>query len=213
MKKSVLGIDIGGSKIRVVWWNGKRVIKAREVKTPKNLGGFKKTLRNLVLIAVPGPAKGAVFISAANISYIKNLNFKPLFPAARIKIDHDARCFAQAEYKNTQRTLFLTLGTGVGRAVGKNGKILKIRKFEYPEQWEKKYQKIRDGRDYRALIDFLAEQLSRTVKIYKIRRVIVGGGVSKRKNFTAKFAKALGVRHTKSVFGKNAVAVGAAMLF
>ena len=37
-----------------------------------------------------------------------------------------------------------TVGTGIGRAFAENGKVKKIKKFEYPEKWEKQYQKIRD---------------------------------------------------------------------
>src|SRR3989344_3693085 len=42
------GIDIGGSKIRAVLWSGKKVIKTKEVKTPKNLVAFKIVLKKLL---------------------------------------------------------------------------------------------------------------------------------------------------------------------
>ncbi len=223
MKNSIVGVDIGGSKIRAVLWDGKKVLSAREIKTPKNLTAFRKALRKLLLhltkgeglgegvikigIAVPGRARSAVFVSATNLPYIRNFNFAKFFTGARVRVDHDARCFARAEYKDKRKTLFLTLGTGVGRAVGKSGKILNIKKFEYPERWEKEYKRIRDSRNDTALAKFLAEKLRSQFKTYGIQRVVVGGGVSTRKNFSA------GIKIKKSKFGKNAVAIGAAMLF
>lgn len=206
-KKLVIGIDIGGSKIRTVF-------TTREIRTPKNLSEFKKALRSLTAkatkigIAVPGRVRGTTFVSATNIRYIRNLNF-----GVGVKIDHDARCFARAEYHNKRTTLFLTLGTGVGRAIGKNGKILKIKKFEYPERWESRYQKVRNGKDNRALADFLAKKLNRLIKAYGVKQIVIGGGVSARKGFVKKLQKAFGLPIKKSRFGKNSVAIGAAMLF
>src|SRR3989338_3466778 len=131
MKKNiVLVIDIGGSKIRAILLDGKKVLSAHETKTPKNLIAFRKALRNLVGsnstvgIAVPGRIRGAVFVSATNLAYIRNFNFKIFFSKTDVHVDHDARCFARAEYKNKEITFFLTLGTGIGRAVGMGGKIL-----------------------------------------------------------------------------------------
>ena len=218
MKKNIiLGIDIGGSKIRAILLDGKKVLSAHETKTPKNLIAFRKALRNLVGsnstvgIAVPGRIRGAVFVSATNLAYIRNFNFKNFFGKTDVHVDHDARCFARAEYKNKEITFFLTLGTGIGRAVGMGGKILNIKKFERPERWEKEYQKIRDSKKNRALAIFLAKHLKRCFKEYNPKLIIVGGGVAGRRIFLAKFRKAAGLPVRKSKFGKNAVAMGAAL--
>ncbi len=216
----VIGIDIGGSKIRAVLWNGKRVIKARELKTPKNLTAFRKLLGKLIGnnsttrigIAVPGRVNGSVFVSATNLPYIRNFNLAKLFPSVKRKLDHDARCFARAEC-GKKRCLAITLGTGVGRAFAKNGRVLKIKKFEYPERWEKDYQKIRGSKNNRALANFLAKNLIGRFKEYNPAIIIVGGGVSERKGLLAELRKASRLPVKKSKLGKNAVAIGAAMQF
>lgn len=211
-KKLVIGIDIGGSKIRAVF-------PTSEIRTPKNLFGFKKALRSLAAkatkigIAVPGRVRGTIFVSATNLSYIRNFDFVRFFPNAKVRVDHDARCFSRAEYRSKQTTLFLTLGTGVGRAVAKNGKVLKIKKFEYPERWEKEYKKLRDKQDNAALAKFLAKKLNNLLMAYSAKLIVVGGGVSTRKGFVKKLQKALNLPVKKSYFGKNSVAIGAAMLF
>ena len=226
----IIGIDIGGTKIRAVLWDGKKVLSAREIKTPKNLTAFKKALRKLPLhlmkgegpgegvikigIAVPGRAHGSVFVSATNLPYIRNFNFAEFFVGAKVKVDHDARCFARAHQNlPAEAVLFLTLGTGVGRAITRRDKILKIKKFEYPERWERKYQTIRNSRNDTPLALFLAKKLNSVIKTYKIERIIIGGGVARRKNFAAKLKKAFGLPVKKTKLGQNAAAIGAAMLF
>ena len=48
MNDKVLGLDIGGTKIRAILWDGKRVVKEKEKKTPKKRAVFIKTLRDLI---------------------------------------------------------------------------------------------------------------------------------------------------------------------
>ena len=212
------GIDIGGSKIRAVLWSGKKVIKTKEVKTPKNLVAFKIVLKKLLGnsvaklgIAVPGRISESTFVSATNLPYIQNFNFAKFFAGAKVKIDHDARCFARAEYVSKRTTLFLMLGTGVGRAVGRNGKILRVKKLEYPERWEREYKKIRDSKNDQRLAAFLGLKLKKIISFYKPKTIAVGGGVATRKGFLKKLQKALRLPVKKSKFGKNSVAIGAAI--
>ena len=222
MKNSIVGIDIGGSKIRTILWNEKKILSAKEVKTPKNLNLFKKELFNLVSafkqfrgvgIGVPGVSRKTTFVEAANIAYIKNVDFKDIFKDIRIKIGHDARCFALAENKAGKKNiLFIILGTGVGRAVSKNGRILNIKKFADPDPWEKKYQKIRNGKNDNLLAKFLAEKFESYIKTYKPDLIIIGGGVLERKGFLEKLRKAFKIPVQKSKFGKNSAAIGAAKM-
>ena len=249
MKDFVIGIDIGGTKIRAVLcssqarWNGEIVIKEMEIKTPKNLVGFKKTILGLITnlaksnlapkiaIGIAGVVSGSKVVFSPNIKYLKNFNFKNSLgnPVSKsnIKVDNDARCFLRAELiKNALlrkgRVLGLTFGTGIGRVFAKNGKVLKIKKFEYPEHWEAGYQKVRDLKNNKKLADFLAKHLAPIVNKYSPDAVIVGGGVTKRKNFINTLRKTF--RHSqecrnvdrriiKSRLGQNAVAIGAALLY
>ena len=220
-KKNIIGIDIGGTKIRGVLWNGKRVLKSKEISTPKTLSKFESALINLTKFL--GPAKelnvgaagiinGTKLARSPNIPYIKNFDFKT-------KLDNDARCFARAHQKLThlgrRAVLFLTLGTGVGRALIKNGKILDIKKFEYPEHWEREYQKLRDGHDNERLAEFLTKNLKRIIKIYQPALMVVGGGAAsgrERKGFLGLLREELKIKIQKSKLGKNATAIGAALL-
>ena len=112
----------------------------------------------------------------------------------------------------------LTVGTGIGRACGKNGKIIRIKKFEYPEPWEKEYQAIRDMREDKILASFLGEKLSPLLKPFEPEIIVIGGGVMERPGFSRRLATALKARGLagkirRVTFRKNGVAVGAALLF
>lgn len=225
----IIGIDIGGTKMRGVLWNGKKVLKALELETPKSLTDFKSTLVKLVkffgkaskiAIGAAGVIQGTKILQAPNIAYIKNFDLSDMdeFTSYQKVLDNDARCFGRAEYKigsetRKKKVFFLTLGTGVGRAVGKNGKILKIKKFEYPERWEQEYKKFRDSQNNKKLADYLGKKLLKLIKPYQPQIVIVGGGVLARKGFFAEFKKTSRTQLQESRFGKNAVAVGAASFF
>lgn len=228
-----IGIDIGGSKIRgILWsssarWNGKKILKNVEFSTPKSLKAFEKTLKRALKklnasgsvkkigIGVAGVIKNNKVISATNIKYLKNYSSPKNY-----KIDNDARCFARAEYilgagYGTKSVLVFTLGTGIGRAYGKNGKILKIKRFEYAEDWEKDYQKIHSKK---ALSEFLGEKLKLLIDALNPEIIILGGGVVDKKGYYETIKRALNdngqaVRVKKSKLGKFAGAIGAALLF
>ncbi len=236
-----IGIDIGGSKIRAVLWNGKKVQATRQIKTPKTLALFKKEIIKIstwmsstqvdgIGIAAPSIISGNKITKSPNIKYLKNFDFRSLGSlASKLKLDSDARCFARAELsafatstiEGRGTILFITLGTGVGRAVAKNGKVQVIKKLEYPQHWEKEYQRLRG--DFKANFDshlakFLAGKLMDFSKSYAVNSVVFGGGIVSRKNFISKMRKefaALGARFkiASAKYGKNSVAIGAAKLF
>ena len=210
-----IGIDIGGTKIRAVLWNGKRVLKAREFRTPQTLRAFKKIIISIfkdfeaekIGVGVPCVISGNKILFCPNIKYLKNYDISKLFKNSKIKLDNDARCFARAVCPKTGVCLAVTLGTGIGRGLAKNGKVLKIKKFEYPEKWEADYQRLRDAKNDKKLSDFLTTKISILIKKYKPGVVVIGGGVVARKTLK------LGFAYKKPFFSKNAVAIGAAMLF
>lgn len=224
-----LGIDIGGSKIRAVLLDGKRVLRTRQMKTPHDLASFKKILSDDLLmfgkvggagIGIAGVVSGTKIIVSPNIGYLRNIDFKKFLGVSKIKIDNDARCFSRAVCGKYGICLAITLGTGIGRGLAKNGEVLKIKKFEYPELWEKEYQKMRG--EPKALMsaefaDFLAKNLSSIIKKYKVSSIVFGGGVTDRNGFAVKIRSALrgyGMMPniTISGLGKNAVAMGAALM-
>ncbi|MBI2350287.1 MAG: ROK family protein [Deltaproteobacteria bacterium] len=232
---AIIGIDIGGTKIRAVLWDGRRVVRAHEFPTPKNKDDLKEGLMTLVShlsreksiraigIGAAGIVEKTTLVSSPNISYIKNFAFRPLWPRSiRLRVDNDARAFARAEFlrgagRGVKRLSALTIGTGIGRAYGKNGKIVKLKRFEYPERWEKEYQVVRNRRDDKKLAHFLAEKLSPLLKPFEPEVVVIGGGVMERRGFSRRLEAAFkdrgpAIKIRRATFRKNGVAVGAALL-
>ncbi|MBQ3414967.1 MAG: ROK family protein [Clostridia bacterium] len=144
-----IGIDLGGSHIAigVVDSNG-QIVEKKEVrileKEKKNITEFieKYIIENVndfikrydiktIGIAIPGTLDEKSIIKSVNLGIenydiVKELNKKIKLP---IKIKNDAKCAALAEnkygaLKNYNRTLFLTLGTGIGGAVVINNELL-----------------------------------------------------------------------------------------
>lgn len=136
MRRYSIGVDVGGTKIRGVLWDGEGVTRAREFKTPRTRSLFVKELRALVKnlsrrYEVPGIGIGSAgtiektkVVHSRNIPYLKNFDFQKLFPNHRITLDNDARTFARAEFKHgaartAKNMLALTLGTGIGAPTAK----------------------------------------------------------------------------------------------
>ena len=232
----IIGIDIGGTKIRGILWNRKKVVRACEVPTPKNKRDFVKKLLELtsllrrsariegVGIGAAGIVGRTTLLFSPNIPYIRNFDFRSLWlRSIPMRVDNDARAFARAEFlrgagRGAKSMFALTIGTGIGRAYGKDGKIINLKKFEYPERWEKEYQVIRNRQDDKKLANFLAEKLSPLLKPFEPEVIVIGGGVTERPGFLRRLAAALKARGLagkirRATFRKNGVAVGAALLF
>lgn len=230
----IVGIDIGGTKIKGTLWNGEKITRGFDAKTPKTKKEFVAVLNNLfaklskdklisaIGIGSAGVVSGNKVVWSTNIPYIKNFNFRDVFDRSiKLKTDNDARSFLRGEYKigagrKANKIMGFTIGTGIGRAYGENGEVKKIKKLEYPEKWEKKYQKIH-GNDER-LAEFLAENLSPILKKYNPEIAVFGGGVMDKRNFFEKLKTKLtkkGVKITikKAALGNYSAAIGAALLF
>lgn len=193
-KKIVLSIDIGGSKIRAI--SGR---KFWEFDTPENKKEFVRILKKItgadkINVAVAGVVEGTKVKISPNIKYLKNFDFTKIYP--RVRVDNDARSFLRKKLRKfgAKRILAFTIGTGIGRAWAEKGRVKKIKKLEYPEKWEREYQKIRDKKDYEKLAKFLGENLSVLIKKYEPEVVILGGGVLKKKGFYRKLKKELKIK-------------------
>ena len=144
-----IGIDLGGSHIAigVVDKNGQILEKTekRIIETEKK--DIEKTIEEYIIekvyqlkekykitgigIAVPGTIKKGIVIKSVNLGLenyeiIKRLKEKIDLP---ISVQNDAKCAAIAEnkygcLKEYKRSIFLTLGTGIGGAVIINGELL-----------------------------------------------------------------------------------------
>lgn len=137
--KNIIGIDIGGTKISGVVYNGKKVIDELTIVTPKNLFEFERNLLKLVdflsakkkvfglgigIAGLVDQKNGHVRYSP-NIKFIRNLDLAKMFKIngiKKVKMDNDANCFARAELmlgqgRKFNNFLVLTLGTGIGGGI------------------------------------------------------------------------------------------------
>ncbi len=197
----MLNIDIGGTKIKAKLIKNGKIVRQISIKTPKNKQKFIKILNNFlkqfsksqdmknINIGCAGVIMGNKVIFSPNIHYLKIFDFRAIFPKPlNLKLDNDVRFFLKQQllknpkFKN-KKILAFTIGTGIGRGYAINGKVKKIKKLEYPERWEKQYQKIRDTKNNHALEKFLSEKLSLIAKKYNPNIILLSGGVFARKNF------------------------------
>ena len=144
-----IGIDLGGSHIAIGVVDDKDYIveKVEKRLLSKDKKNIKTSIENYIIenvkdltekykikeigIAVPGTIKGTAIIKSVNLgvknyNLIDNLRKQINIP---IKIRNDAKCAAIAEnkigaLKDYDRSIFLTLGTGIGGAVIINNELL-----------------------------------------------------------------------------------------
>ena len=144
-----IGIDLGGSHIAIGVINndGFIVEKVEKRLLSKEKKNIKTAIESYIIenvkelnkkykitemgIAVPGTICGTEILKSVNLgvknyNLVENLEKEIDLP---IKIRNDAKCAAIAEskmgaLKNYKRSIFLTLGTGIGGAVIINGKLL-----------------------------------------------------------------------------------------
>lgn len=143
-----LGIDIGGSAIKAALVDLKtgmlvsetfRVKNSKDTEPEKDLNGIQDILKKLrydspIGIGFPGRLRKALVLNAPNLHpRWTGLNLKTFFSEGtgqQVVIRNDADAAALAELhignpaiKAAHRTLFLTLGTGIGSALILDGKV------------------------------------------------------------------------------------------
>ena len=144
-----IGIDLGGRHIEIgVIKNDKIIVEKQEKRLlSKEKRNIEQSIEDYIIqnvkelekkyeiteigIAIPGTVKNELIIKSVNLGVsnydlVRKLKSKIKLP---IKIRNDAKCAALAEckigvLKDYDRSLFLTLGTGIGGAVIINGKLL-----------------------------------------------------------------------------------------
>ena len=140
-----LGIDIGGTKISyaLINQNGEITTEIEKLSTPKTKEEIENLLKNIIskyeaqilftAIATAGAVNNEntkVIGSTANLAKgYKDIDFQKL-SSKKVFIENDANCAAWAEYKigaskDTNNSIMLTLGTGVGGGIIINNKLLK----------------------------------------------------------------------------------------
>ena len=146
MKKPILGIDIGGTKIfhALVDVEGKILTDVKKELTPSNVNDIENLLKkiinfyenetNIAGIATAGAVNNEndkILSSTANLPYgYSDIDFKNLNNNVEIFIENDANAAAWAEHKTGvtkgyKNSIVLTLGTGVGSGIIINNNLLK----------------------------------------------------------------------------------------
>lgn len=151
MKNYKIGIDIGGTKMAAILWDGRKVVADYVLATPKDsLEHFLVMLKALVepleerarhdKVKIVGVGVGVAGVldhthrkvfKSPNIDVLNGIKLadelERLFPYP-VKIDNDTRCFVLAEAKNGAAQKYksiygIIIGTGIGGAFLFNNKI------------------------------------------------------------------------------------------
>lgn len=146
--KYTIGIDIGGTKINTILYDGKKIKRQVILKTSKNkksflnqivdsiqivASGFSKRDIKGIGIGVPGilDGKKEKIISLPNLKGMENFPLKNFIKRRhnlKIVLENDVNCMTLAESKigqgrGVQNMVCLALGTGIGGGIMINKKI------------------------------------------------------------------------------------------
>jgi glucokinase len=237
IKENILGVDIGGSKIKMVLWDGEKVLKEWKSETA-TLEKLKQGLANFdckkVGIGLPGllDFKNGKTLFCQNLPNFNNVNLKTCFPM-EIKTDNDAKCFLRAEMavakeRNLGYVLGVIFGTGIGGAIngyrGNNGWagefghmiVGKTLRQAQGKTWEKLYQETKNKPVEQEIINAMG--LANLINIFNPEAIILGGKGAKKPNkeLIEKYLLLPKKQMPKFITAKlkdNSVAIGAAMLY
>lgn len=146
---SIIGLDIGGTKIEGILWRGGKILDSKKIKTPKSRKQFLKAVAQLIqdlkssrrIQGIGISCAGAIekktgkIINSPNMKFLNGLRLSnALSKKFRVvaRIENDTNCFLLGEYyfgaaRGKRNVVALTLGTGVGGAVLIDGKMLRGR--------------------------------------------------------------------------------------
>lgn len=240
-KKNILGIDIGGSKINMVLWNAKKVLKTWHVQ-PATLANLRKGVEIFsralgktqssanfrIGIAVPGlvDEKTGTILHCPNLPAFNGLNLKREL-RKNVRISNDAKCFLKAEVKvgagkGCKDILGVIFGTGIGGATNSyHGRDGWAGEFGHMiigkgKSWEKLYQETENKPKEQEKINAIG--FANLINVFNPEIIILGGKGIKMPNqgIISKNLLLAEKQMPKFVFSKlkdNAVAIGAAMLW
>ncbi|MDD4989854.1 MAG: ROK family protein [Candidatus Pacebacteria bacterium] len=239
----VLGVDIGGSKINMVLWNAKKVLKIWRAQSA-TLTNLKKGVEFFsrpndpqgvvdfkIGVAVPGlvDETTGTILRCPNLPAFNNLNLKKELKQ-NVRISNDTKCFLKAETevgagKGYKDILGVIFGTGIGGAInGFQGKDGWAGEFGHMvidkgKSWEKLYQTTKQKPKEQEKINAIG--FANLINIFNPEIIILGGKGARL--LFGEGAELLSGRLllpkrqmpkiVESKLGGNAVAIGAAMLW
>ena len=235
-KKLILGLDIGGSKINTVVWNGKKIIdrwQSKVVSLAKIKEGLSRFPVSRVGIGVAGVLdyKSGQILNSPNIKFLEGLSLKKLFHR-NIRFDNDVNCFLRAEARlgaarGYKHVLAVAMGTGIGGGIinnqtmiysGAHGSAGEFGQMVLPDgkTWEELYRSSKGHSLTQARLHALA--FANLINIFDPEIIILGGGGARwpKRKLMEKLVLSPLAKKTKIVpakLGPNAVAIGAALLW
>ncbi len=136
MKK--IGVDLGGTHLRVGIFQNNKLKKYVKEKTPKSGKEIQKLLVELIEkfiekdvkrigVSSAGPLEKGIIKNPPNLPF-KNFNLKKFLQSKfkrKIEVENDASCVGLAELNNRKEKNFiiLTLGTGIGGGIVINNQV------------------------------------------------------------------------------------------
>ncbi|MEO0259724.1 MAG: ROK family protein [candidate division WOR-3 bacterium] len=144
MKKDmIIGIDIGGTFIKIGFFKDGEIIKRIKIETPKNGKEILDKIIEIILnlkekidgigIGLPGMIYKGKLVQAPNLKGLEGFEVEKYLKeriSFEFYIDNDANCAALGEKyfglaKDLNDFIVITLGTGVGGGIFSNGKLLR----------------------------------------------------------------------------------------
>ena len=127
-KENILGVDIGGSKVNFVVWDGQKIVEQKQVAGTPNKDNLKAIVGEYgwrkIGVGVPGIFSMVTdqIIKCPNAPQLNSLNLKKLWPNKIIRIDNDVHCLLRAEAmlgagRGYNNILAVAFGTGIGGAI------------------------------------------------------------------------------------------------
>jgi len=235
-KNLTLGVDIGGSKINIIVWDGKKVIDSWQT-NEVNLKNLKKGILHFniskVGIGIAGVLdyKTGCILKSPNLKLFEGLCLKE-FLNKNVRFDNDVNCFLRAEtklgaVKSYKNALAVAMGTGIGGSIIVNKKTIYSGShgsagefgfmiIEKGKTWEKLYQETKNNSERQKQIHALG--FANLINIFDPEVIVLGGGGAKLPDpkLMEKFILSPLSKRTKIVSGKlglNTVAIGAALLW
>jgi len=221
-KDLILGIDIGGSKINMIVWDGRKVVDSWQT-NEVNLENLKKGISHFNISKVGIGMAGVLdyktgrILKSPNLKFFEGLCLKK-FLSKNVRFDNDVNCFLKAEaklgaVKSYKNALAVAMGTGIGGSIIVNKKLIYrgshgsagefgFMIIENEKTWEKLYQETKNNSERQKQIHALG--FANLINIFDPEVIVLGGGGAKLPDLKLmkKFILSPLSKKTKIVLGK-----------